>query len=121
MGGWPRIGVVISVLWALAVPTHLMIVTNQEAGDYYRRCIERAGIASGSFKQEDFTKDMQRCSTELGGMLLTPAGAVRTLLFQESSDLGQALWGIILVPIAIFWIVFATLRWIGRGFSAARK
>jgi hypothetical protein len=42
MSGWQRIGVVISVLWMLAVPTYFVIVNNQGAGAYEKVCLDRA-------------------------------------------------------------------------------
>jgi hypothetical protein len=72
----------------------IRIVSHFDAVDYDRRCIER--VVGGGLKPEDFKEEMQRCSTAMQGMMLSPAMAVRTLLFQERSDEGQALWGMIL-------------------------
>jgi hypothetical protein len=125
MSGWQRIGVAISVLWILAVPSYFVISSNRAAGEYYRQCIPDAGIHGGTFNREDFEKDMQRCAATEREWAISPARIMQDLLFQGDSSEGQLLWGMILVPIVIFWIiggiVFATLRWIGRGFSSVRK
>jgi hypothetical protein len=123
MSGWQRIGVVISVLWILAAPSYFVISSYQDAGAYYRRCLGR--IPDSDTKPEDVGKAMQDCATEERRMVASPARFMQILLFQEDSFEGLLSWGIILVPIAIFWIiggiVLATLRWIGRGFVRSGK
>ncbi len=122
MSGWQRISVAISVLWILAVPSYFVVSSYQDAGEYYRTCIGR--VVSNT-RPEDVRKGLQDCSTNEREMTVSPARMTHVLLFQEGSFECLVLWGIILAPVAIFWIVggivFATLRWIGRGFSSAPK
>jgi hypothetical protein len=39
MSGWRRLGIVLSVLWALAGPLWLLIDTNSRANQDFERCL----------------------------------------------------------------------------------
>jgi hypothetical protein len=116
MSGWRRIGVVISVLWLLAVPSYLVISSYGLADGYYKRCIDRASAHS----VEEYIKARNDCSADSNSIRILPEQMLETLLLKGDYFEGLIVWAMILIPIALLWIVFGMVRWIARGFTGPK-
>ena len=109
LNGWQRIGVVLSVLWAIGAVLYMEAAASrkaQQASVFYRElCIRNKS------DRNDF--DFQPCYAEAGN------------IYQIERRKWSA-WAlpVALVPIPIVWIVvYAVLglvRWVRRGFQPAR-
>jgi hypothetical protein len=122
MRGWQKIGVVISVLWLIASPTYLLVTKNKAANKSYAACMKSSLItgthlrAIGNHDEADawerHSKDW--CLSAAGYM--SPVGLAHALL--EGSYRSAILWGVLLGPIALLWLVgslvIGTVRWRGR-------
>ena len=104
LGGWQRVGIILSVAWALAGPTYwndrLYDRALKDAGDAYHECREISDPALCAGWQETIMKS--------GMANFAPIGSV-----------GWALEAI--VPIAFGWIVVYLIvglwRWVRAGFA----
>jgi len=126
LSGWQRIGVVISVLWLIASPTYLLVTKNEAANKSYAACIELSLVTGTRLRetgQHDEADAWQRhsndwCLKDAG--YLSPVGLARALL--EGSYHSAVLWGFLLGPIALLWLigslVIGTVRRVGRGLRA---
>ena len=120
MSAWQSIGLVISVLWALGLPIYLMADTNRKANDFYMWCLTLSyqKIQPGTSTQ-DLELAQTNCRYAHQQSVMPPAKLLQLLTTDKAAGI---VWLIILVPIAIFWVVSATVlstvRWIQRGFAA---
>ena len=121
MSGWQRIGVLISVLWLLAVPSYLIISSNKFADAYYKGCLDLAYRTKLNSAAE-LNAATQDCSTTRSELAITPARMLKLLLLEEDHVYGLIAWAALLAPIALLWttggIAFGTARWLARGFKA---
>ena len=127
MSGWQRIGVVISALWLIGLPSYLLIETNLRADNRYNAC--RAGsfqLASEWAKsgKRDLADAEDRAAHEKcsdAASYFTPSDLARTLVAGNFET--AVAWTLLLLPIALVWliggIVFGTVRWVRRGFSGS--
>ena len=123
MNGWPRIGVVLTVLWIIGFPCYLVTGTNSRAASEYTDCMVRAGKSYASHAQQNpaapqTLKNMQEgCAGMRDASTVSFAGL---FLNDGPHSWSSVLWAITLIPIAILWVVgsimIVTLRWILRGF-----
>ena len=126
MSGWQRIGVVISVIWLVAVPIYLMVSQNNRASELYGDCFSSAYQRYGPGGQSnstEFDAAKQRC-TEVHDRIAMPPD--RLLRFLSGGDKESwVIWAVMLGPLAAFWaiggIIFSTVRWIRRGFAEAKE
>jgi hypothetical protein len=123
MSRWQRIGVVISVLWLIASPIYLLVTKNEAANKTYAACIEESSMTStrmrqmGQYDQADAWEHHSNdwCLRAAGYM--SPVGLAHALL--EGSYHSAVLWGVLLGPVALLWLVgtlvIGTVRRVGRG------
>jgi hypothetical protein len=113
MSGWQRIGVVISILWLIGLPTYLMVDMNHRAMAWRTSCIINGVMQNLVGNKREVA--VQTCERNYNGMTISPAEVIANL-----SSGGVSVWAVLLAPIAILWIVGGgtiwTVRWIGRGF-----
>jgi hypothetical protein len=123
MSGWQRIGVLISVLWLLAVPSYLIISSNKFADAYYKGCLDLAYRTKLNSAAE-LNAAAQDCSTTRSELAVTPARMLKLLLLEEDHAYGLIAWAALLAPVALMWIIggiaFGTARWFARGFKARK-
>jgi hypothetical protein len=124
MSGWQRIGVVISLLWLVGLPIYLMADSNRRASDFYTWCRSiESKFASDkrSSGRDDLaeTTEQQHEKCWRSARFMTPTVMAHTLIAGNVDTV--ALWSLMLVPLVIFWIIggliFATMRWVRRGFK----
>jgi hypothetical protein len=95
MSGWQRIGVVLSVLWTLAVPTLFMVDQNLKVDRRYDECLDRAYSGPRDELSDQFIKNCERITNDF----ITPS------YFVTGHD-AWALWiFFIALPLALFWIL----------------
>jgi hypothetical protein len=118
-----RIGVVISALWLVAVPIYFMVSQNNQANEIFAVCFSRAYQQYGpggvqSNKATEFDAAKERCMQWRDKLFMPPNKLLRFLMGEDKDS--WILWAMMLVPLAAFWIIggiiFATVRWIRRGF-----
>ncbi len=122
--GWQRLGVVISVLWAVGAPIYAMVDTNHRAGENYGHCYSIAYKTYGPGPTANETRLQiaeAECRRALDSAAMPPQKLLDVLLGKGSEPGGAAiLWGIILVPIALLWLIggtiIGTVRWVATGF-----
>ena len=122
MSGWQKICVVISILWLIASPAYLLVTKNQAANKSYATCIESSLMTGTHLRytgQHDQADAWERHSKDwcLGAAgYMSPVGLAHALL--EGSYHSAILWGVLLGPIALLWLVgrlvIGTVRWRGR-------
>ena len=123
MGGWQRIGAVISVLWLIGSSIYLLITENEPADRSYAACIEDSLMTSTQMRekgQQDEAYAWEHhsydwCFRAAGYM--SPVGLAHAFL--EGSYHSVVLWGFLLGPIGLLWLVgslvIGTVRRPGRG------
>jgi hypothetical protein len=122
MAGWQRIGVVISVLWLIGPPTYLFIDTNMRANQATMSCSRAFNELAWKFTREgkraeadEADRERAKCGEHQGHMTL---GQALNLLVK--GDLETL---IVWAPVALLWIlggiIFATVRWVKRGFATS--
>ena len=82
MSGWQRIGVVISVLWLLAVPSYVIISSNQFADAYYKGCLDLA-YRTRLNSAEELNAAIQDCSTTRSELAVTPTKALKVYCWRN--------------------------------------
>ena len=126
MSGWQRIGAAISVLWLIASPIYLLLTKNEAANKTYAACIEESlmtGTRMREIGKQDEADAWEHHSNDwcLGAAgYMSPVGLALALL--EGGYHSAVLWGFLLGPIALLWLVgsllIGTARWVGRGLSS---
>jgi hypothetical protein len=122
--GWQRIGVAISVLWLIALPIYLLVTKNEAANKSYAACIEESLMTGTRMREvgnQDEADAWERHSNDWclrGAGYMSPIGLAH--VFLEGSYHSAALWGFLLGPIAVLWLVgglvIGTVRRAARGF-----
>jgi hypothetical protein len=117
MSGWQRIGVVVSILWLIGLPTYLMVDNNHKAMAWRTSCIINGAMQQLVGKEREVA--VQTCERNYNSMAISPAEVIANLWSG-----GVSVWAVLLAPITILWIVGGatswTVRWIGRGFKEAK-
>ena len=124
--GWQRIGVAISVLWLIALPIYLLITKNEPANKSYAACIEESLMTASRMREvgkQDEADAWERHSNDWclrGAGYMSPVGLAH--VFLEGSYHSAALWGFLLGPIALLWLVgslvIGTVRRTARGLDS---
>jgi hypothetical protein len=115
--------VVISVLWLIASPIYLLVMKNEAPNKSYAACIEES-LMTGTRMRETGKHDeadaWDRHSNDwcLGAAgYISPVGLAHVLL--EGSYHSAVLWGFLLGPIALLWLVgslvVGIVRRVARG------
>jgi hypothetical protein len=117
MSGWQRLGIALSVLWAVVVPLWLVADTNTRANQNFVSCLVFAGSVSDGYTDADKREQVDRkMSDDCRHTFL----ASTVSLSQVVAD-REVMGYMIGIPVAtlwlIGWIVIGTSRWIGRGFK----
>jgi hypothetical protein len=117
MSGWLRIGVALSVLWAIAIPTLFMFTHNAKVYDTYDRCLKLENQAEYQARRPEGLSATEACKPFRDS-------AIDPLYFVTERDAGLFWISLVLSPLAVFWIlggvIFWTVRWIRRGFTNAK-
>jgi hypothetical protein len=123
MSGWQRIGVVISVLWLIASATYFIATKNEAAGKSYAACIESSRMTGTRLREigkHDEADAWERHSNDWclrAAGYMSPVGLAHALL--EGSYDSAVLWGFLLGPIALLWLVgslvIGAVRWLSSG------
>jgi hypothetical protein len=123
MSGWQRIGVVISVLWLIASATYFIATKNEAASESYAACIESSRMTGTRLREigkHDEADAWERHSNDWclrAAGYMSPVGLAHALL--EGSYDSAVLWGFLLGPIALLWLVgslvIGTVRWLSSG------
>jgi len=119
MGGWGRLGIVISVFWLVGAPLWAIHDTNTRAVDAYGSCY--SGASSIQYPNEaDRQRQLDWCHSLLESMQFK----WETIRYANESDTGVAAL-MYFGPLVAFWLVgrtiLGTIRWIGRGFRRATR
>jgi len=117
MSGWQRLGVVLSVLWAIGFPFWLVHNQNRHADQERTACSEWAFSISERYKDADKSAEVyERMIRDCGRTWLASTHSVYDLLADR-----QTATFLIGGPIAALWllgaIIIGTTRWMVRGFS----
>jgi hypothetical protein len=118
MGGWQRVGMVVSVLWFIGALIYLVVDTNSTAKAVYQSCIRSADLAfePGGFEgnnPDELEVAERRCTRSFYSMRMSPEKLMRLLLGRDGDDT-LIVWTIILVPIVLFWLVVAAVAVVAR-------
>jgi hypothetical protein len=110
--------VVISVLWLIASATYFIATKNEAAGKSYAACIESSRMTGTRLRRRGRrlgSHSNDWCLRAAGYM--SPVGLAHALL--EGSYDSAVLWGFLLGPIALLWLVgslvIGTVRWLSSG------
>jgi|SRR6516162_149494 hypothetical protein len=119
MSGWSRIAIVLSVLWAVGAPVKMLWDVGTENQETFQRCLRFA--YSDGLSTEYSERAAQRCLADAHEADLR----YNALLKNTWTD-DQGMWAAVIGgPIATLWVVgglvIGTVRWIGQGFSSARR
>jgi hypothetical protein len=135
--GWSRLFVVIAALWTVFVPIYFMVSSNNSASASYSSCYSLAystwGPGSSIANDAKLQARLDECSRSFESSSMPYTKVLAALFPLPSPDanapprnaddilLTKVLWGFILVPIALLWIVgggiIRTVRWIAAGFK----
>jgi hypothetical protein len=117
MSGWLRIGVALSVLWAIVIPTLFMFNHNLNVYRTYDGCLKLEYQAEYQAARPEGLSAREVCKPFMDN-------AITPLYFVTGHDAGLFWTSLILLPLALFWIlggvIFWTVRWIQRGFTNAK-
>jgi hypothetical protein len=125
LGGWQRVGVVISALWLVAFPIYLMVDQNSRASEMHRLCFSSAYSRLGPSgwagnKPAELKTAEDQCMASFVRMHAPPAKMLRLMAGLEGTD-SLVFWAIIGVPLLLFWLVaggvIVTVRWVRGGFA----
>jgi hypothetical protein len=96
MSGWPKIGVVASVLWLIGLPTYLVVHSSMNADHLYDECMKSVA---------DLTREEQHetCLTSSHLGAVTPRIIGHALIAGNSDT--AALWTMMLGPVVLLWSI----------------
>jgi hypothetical protein len=106
MGGWQRLGVVISILWVIGYPIYTTMSYNKYVDERFNTCISRGG-------------ELEWCERVARPHMTVEH--IRKTAFGGTHETGP-FWLLMLLPVAMLWlvggIVVGTIRWVWRGFAS---
>ncbi len=109
MGGWQRIGAVISVLWLIGSPIYLLVTENEPADRSYAACIEDSLTTSTRMREKGQQDEADAWELHSYDWCLRAAGYMSPVglahAFLEGNYHSAMLWGFLLGPIALLWLV----------------
>ena len=110
MSRWPRIGVVVSVLWLIGFPIYLVVHSSMNASHLYEQCLKSyLADLTGEEKHETCWR-----SSHIGAATWKTVGYA---LIAGNSDT-VALWPMMFGPVVLLWAVgtltLNAVRWIRR-------
>jgi len=125
MNGWNRLFVVVAVVWALAAPFLLAAVNNAPVERMYSFCTDVAYEIYGSSSSAKLDLDrhraeVEKCSKAFVRDFLSVPGLFGAMIGVGDWKSGIAMWGFILIPLALLWIVGwgvgRLVLWVATGF-----
>jgi hypothetical protein len=109
MGRWQRIGAVISVLWLIGSPLYLLVTENEPADRSYAACIEDSLTTSTRMREKGQQDEADTWELHSYDWCLRAAGYMSPVglahAFLEGNYHSAMLWGFLLGPIALLWLV----------------
>jgi hypothetical protein len=106
MSGWQRTGVVVSILWLLGRPVYLLMEVNRRADKLHDLCL---------IMTRDRPDTLVDC---IGKANDTVRGDLAHALVAGTSETAF-LWGVLLVPIILLWLVGGIVLGTGEAAMAA--
>jgi hypothetical protein len=126
MSEWDRLFVVIAILWAIAAPFLLMHNTNEPIHQRLYLCSDAAYRDYGSsnarirLDMDKYRQEVELCSANFSRDFVSIHKVLQAMIGMGERTLGLILWGLILIPIGLLWVVSWALsrvvRWIAAGF-----
>jgi hypothetical protein len=105
---WRTIGVVLSLIWLIALPIYVMFDSNRRADEFYSWCrsvesrVAPDSQASGTNEFAEISRQQEE-NCRKSAMFMTPAILVETLIAGTGDTL--ALWSLMLGPVVICWLI----------------
>ena len=120
MSGWQRLGIVLSLLWAVAGPLWLLIDTNARASRDFENCLRLVSSVADNYADADGReRAYNRMSDRCQHTYLLSTTSLPKMIADEDSKKALAL--VVFGPLAALWllgsIVVGSCRWISRGFK----
>jgi hypothetical protein len=126
VSGWNRLFVIVAVCWAIVAPFLVLEGFNRPVEQTFRDCrfsaYQRYG-ASDSIVRLDWDKyeaESTKCLDALTQNLLGLPQIFSALIGTGDRTLALVVWGIILIPPALLWVIGWSLgrlvRWVAAGF-----
>lgn len=120
MTGWQRLGIAVSVLWAIGGPAWIVIQTNRDASQDFDHCTALASSVSGGYPDavrrsqvyDSMSVDCQRTS------LASTTSISRLVADDEGRKLLAFLVG---GPLLLMWVLGAIVIWTCRGIAYGFK
>ena len=112
MSGWRRIGVALSVLWAIVIPMLFMFNHNSKVYSTYNGCLTLQLQAEYQAARPEGVSAGEYCKPFMDN-------AITPLYFVTGSDAGLFWISLILLPLASFWILAGVLFGRCVGYDAA--
>jgi type II secretory pathway pseudopilin PulG len=102
MSGWKRIGVVLSVLWAIAVPLWLVADTNSRSNQQFESCLKFAISTSDNYADAIKRKQVyERLADDCQRTAEATSTALQDIFTKPDDQKALALF--IGIPIAALW------------------
>jgi hypothetical protein len=126
MNGWNRLFVIVSVVWALVAPFLFVAENNRPAERMFSMCSNSVYQLYGSSSSRKLDMDKYRAEEAIcleayvHGNLVSWPGAFGAMIGAGDWKLGGVVWGFILIPLALLWIVAwgvgRVVHWVAAGF-----
>jgi hypothetical protein len=109
--GWQRLGVVLSVLWAVAGPLWFVSRENTRINNSFESCLAVTHLANSIALQEKMADDCSRTASAL-------ATSVPQLMADDNGKkiLAWVVGGPIVILWLLGWMLIGTTQWVARGF-----
>src|SRR5262249_19056043 len=95
---WRKIGVVVSVLWLIALPVFVMLDSNRRASEFFAWC-----RSAESRYAIDMTPEQQLEFCTRSARFMTPSVLAQVLVAGNSDTF--TMWILMLGPVAAFWLI----------------
>jgi hypothetical protein len=111
-----RIGLVISVLWLIALPISVMMDSNRRANEFYTWCrsVESKIASEMSSSGLAATAEQQQEKCRTAAKFMTPTVLAHTLIAGNADTF--TLWSLMLGPIVALWLIAGIIvtmaRWV---------
>ena len=126
MNGWNRLLVVIAVCWAIVAPFLLMEDTNKPIQQTFDSCgsaaYRRYGASDSTIRLDmaKYDAEVAKCLADFSRDFVSLQKLLSALIGAGDRTLGLVLWGFILIPPCLLWVVGwvfgKTVQWVVAGF-----
>ena len=126
MSGWNRLFVIVAVCWALVAPFLLMAEANKPIEQTQSMCADVAYNLYGSSSSSHldmarYDAEVKKCIDTYVRHVVSIQKLLSAMAGQGERELGLVVWGFILIPLAVLWIVGGGLArivfWVAAGFG----